>query len=97
MTSARVAIAGAAFATVCAAAVLAAAWGWDLSSEQAAALAPVIVASIGALAFLVVLWTKVLVETLRAQRHPGRIVAGGVAVFAVLVLLSFFVTLPAGH
>jgi hypothetical protein len=90
-------VSGTVSAAVCSCLVLLAAWGWDLSLEQAAVLAPVLVASVGAVGFLTVLWTKVLWETLRVQRHPGRIVAGGLAVFAVLVVLSFFVTLPSGH
>jgi hypothetical protein len=97
MTWSRALLSGAVSALVSVALVVGATWGWDLSLEQAAALAPVLVASVGALAFLTVLWTKVLWETLRSQPHPGRIVAGGLAVFAVLVVLSFFVTLPSGH
>ena len=90
-------VSGGVSAAVCGALVAVAAWGWDLSLDQAAVLAPVLVASVGALGFLAVLWTKVLVETLRRQPHPGRIVAGGLAVFAALVILSFFVTLPSRH
>jgi hypothetical protein len=96
MTWVRALVSGAVSAVICGGLVLVAAWGWDLSLEQAAVLAPVIVASVGALGFIAVLWTKVLWETLRRQQHPGRIVAGGLAVFAVLVVLSFFVTLPSG-
>ncbi len=64
---------------------------------EAVVAAPIIVASAGALVGLVLLWTKVLVETLRRQKHPGRIVAAGLAAFALLVVLSFFVELPASH
>ncbi len=84
-------------AVVCAALVLTAALAFRIPLERAAVLAPIIVATVGATAFIVVLWAKVAVEGLRAQRHPGRIVAAGVAVFALLVVLSFFVELPAGH
>ena len=97
MTWSRAVVSGVVSALVCGGLVLLAAWGWELSLEQAAVLAPVIVASVGALGFITVLWTKVLWETLRRQPHPGRIVAGGLAVFAVLIVLSFFVTLPSGH
>jgi hypothetical protein len=90
-------VSGAVSAAVCGGLVVLAAWGWDLSLEQAAVLAPVLVASVGALGFLAVLWTKVLWETLRRQPHPGRILVGGLAVFAALVVLSFFITLPSGH
>ena len=58
-------------------------------------LAPVVVASAGAIGFLVVLWTKVAWESLRRSRHPVAIVAGIVCAFALLVVLSFFVELPA--
>jgi hypothetical protein len=74
-----------------------AAWLFDMSVERAALLAPVIVATVGITVALAILWTKVAAESLRRQRHPGRIVAGSVAVLAVLVVLSFFVELPAGH
>ncbi len=73
------------------------AWLFRMPVAEAAVAAPIIVVSAGALVGLFVLWTKVIVETLRRQRHPGRIVAGAVAAFAVLVVLSFFVELPAGH
>ena len=97
VTWSRALVSGSVSATVSGLLVLVAAWGWELSLEQAAALAPVIVVSVGALAFIVVLWTKIAVETLRRQRHPLRIVAGAVAVLAAMVVLSFFVTLPSGH
>jgi hypothetical protein len=81
----------------CAALVLAAALVFRLPLERAAVLAPVIVATAGATAFVLVLWTKIAVESLRRQRHPLRIVAAGLAALALLVFLSFFVELPAGH
>ena len=62
--------------------------------EQAAVLAPVIVAAAGAVGFLVVLWTRIAVVSLRGTRHPRRIVAAGAAVLVLLVVLSFFVELP---
>ena len=88
-------VAGSALA--CTALVLLTAWLFEMPLDKALILAPIIVVSVGALAALVVLWTKVAVESLRRQRHPRRIVAGTVAVFALLVVLSFFVELPAGH
>jgi len=84
-------------AAACAALVGGTAWLFEMPLEEAAVTAPIIVAAAGALAFLFVLWTRVLVDTLRRQAHPWRIVAAGVGVFAVLVVLSFFVDLPAGH
>ena len=68
---------------------------WTL--EKALVLAPVIVATVGATVLVFVLWAKVAYEGLRAQRHPLRIVAAGLAGFAVLVALSFFVDLPRTH
>jgi hypothetical protein len=59
--------------------------------ERAAVLAPVIVATAGATAFLLVLWTRIAWESVRRQRHPGLIAAGFVGAFAVLVLVSFVV------
>ena len=60
-------IAGAAVAAVGLTAV-AAAW-FDLSFERAAVLAPVVVLTAGAAAFLVLLWSKVIWESLR--RRPA--------------------------
>jgi hypothetical protein len=85
----------AASAVVCVALVVATALLLQMPLEQAAVLAPVIVVAVGALAFLVVLWTRVAVLALRGTRHPRRIVAAGVAGLALLVVLSFFVDLPA--
>ena len=84
-------------AAVCTAIVVVAAWLLELTLQQAAVLAPVIVVTLGATAFVIVLWAKVIWETLKRQRHPGRIVAGAVAALALLVVLSFFVQLPASH
>jgi drug/metabolite transporter (DMT)-like permease len=52
---------------------------------------------VGALAFLIVLWTKVAWESLRRQRHPLRIVLGGLAALALLVVLSFVVEVPSSY
>jgi predicted acyltransferase len=81
----------------CLALVAAAAWLFRLPLEHALVLAPVIVATAGATAFIVVLWVKIAAEALRAQRHPGRILAAGGLAIGALVILSFFVELPAGH
>jgi hypothetical protein len=85
----------AASAAACAALVGATALVFRMPLERAAVLAPVIVVSAGALAFIVVLWTRVAIVSLRGTRHPRRIVAAGVAGLALLVVLSFFVDLPA--
>jgi hypothetical protein len=69
-------------------------WVFELSLERAVLLAPVLVATAGATVALLVLWTRVAYESLRRQRHPLRIVAAGLAVLALLVVLSFFVDLP---
>jgi hypothetical protein len=76
----------AAAACIGACALFALALGW--SFERAAFLAPVIVAGAGAVAGLVVLWSRVLWETLQRQRHPGRIVALALGAIALLVGLS---------
>jgi hypothetical protein len=60
--------------------------GWPFA--RAAYLAPVIVASLGAVAGLVVLWTRVAWESLREAKHPRRIVLLSVAALALLVGLS---------
>jgi hypothetical protein len=62
--------------------------------ERAASLAPVIVITAGATVFLVVLWTKIALDSLRRQRHPKRIVAAGVGALALLALVSFFLPAP---
>jgi hypothetical protein len=72
-------------------------WLLELSVERSLLLAPVLVAGAGAIVALAVLWTRIAYESLRRQRHPLRIVAGGAAVLALLVVLSFFVELPSGH
>ena len=68
---------------------------WSL--ERAALLAPLIVATAGATAFIFVLWGKIAWETLRRSGHPVAIAAGIVGVLALLVVVSFFVDLPAYH
>lgn len=67
---------------------------FEMPLERAAVLAPVIIASAGALAFLFVLWTRVALTSLRGTRHPRRIVVAGMAALALLVVLSFLVELP---
>ena len=85
-------------AVACVALVLGTAWLFEMPLGKAMILAPVIVVTVGITAALVVLWSKVAWESLRAQRHPGRVAAGIVAALALLVVLSFFVELPAaGH
>ena len=71
------------------------AWIFQMSLAAAAAAAPIIVVSAGAIVGIVLLWTKVAYESLREHRHPRRVVAIGVAALALLVVLSFFVELPA--
>ncbi len=85
-------------AAACTVLVLGTSWLFAMPLSRAMILAPVIVVTVGVTVALVVLWSKVAWESLRAQRHPARIVAGVVAALAVLVALSFFVELPsAGH
>ena len=54
-------------AAVCAALSLLASWAFDIPLERIAFLAPVVVVAAGGVAFLVVLWTKVIVETVRRR------------------------------
>jgi hypothetical protein len=68
--------------------VLLVVWIFELPLERAAVLAPVLVVVAGAVAGLIVLWTKVGWESLQRRSHPWRIVALAVAVLAVLVALS---------
>jgi hypothetical protein len=64
------------------------AWLLAWPFERAALLAPVIVASAGAVVGLVVLWTRVAWESLKQAKHPRRIVVLSVAGLALLVGLS---------
>jgi hypothetical protein len=73
------------------------AWLFEWSAEKAALLAPLIVATAGATAFIVVLWTKIAWEGLRHARHPVAILAGVAGAITLLVVLSFFVELPSYH
>ena len=68
--------------------VLLVVWLFDIKLERAAVLAPVLVVVAGAVAGLVVLWTKIGWESLRRRAHPWRVVALTVAALAVLVALS---------
>jgi FtsH-binding integral membrane protein len=84
-------------ALACAALVLLTAWLFRMPLERAVLLAPIIVATAGATAFIVVLWVKIGTQALREQRHPGRILLAGAAALGLLVVLSFFIELPSGH
>ena len=53
----------------CAALTALAAWVLDWSFERAAILSPVVVAVAGATGFLVVLWARVVWESLRGRRR----------------------------
>jgi hypothetical protein len=68
--------------------VLLTVWLFGIKLERAAVLAPVLVVIAGAVAGLVVLWTKIGWESLRRREHPWRIVALAIGVLAVLVALS---------
>jgi hypothetical protein len=90
MRPAALTLAGAAVASLVAAtAVL-----FRMPLDRAAVLAPVIVVTAGATIFIAVLWTRIALESLRRQRHPRRIVAAGVAAFALLAVVSFFLPAP---
>jgi hypothetical protein len=66
---------------------------WSL--EKAALLAPIIIATAGATAFIFVLWGKIAWEALRRTSHPVAIGAGIVGAIALLLVISFFVEMPA--
>ena len=71
-----------------AALVLLTVWAFELPLERAAVLAPVLVVIAGAVAGLLVLWTRVGWESLRRRRHPWRVVALAAGAVALLVALS---------
>ena len=54
---------------VCAALTALAAWLLDWSFQRAATLSPIIVLVFGAVAFLIVLWSRVLWESIRTHRR----------------------------
>ena len=93
VTARRVLLMSAALAALVAGAVVVLQW----PLEKALVLAPVVVATVGATALLLVLWVKIAYDGLRGQRHPLRIVAAGVGGLLLLVALSFFVDLPRTH
>jgi hypothetical protein len=64
------------------------AWIFAWPFEKAAYLAPVIVAGAGAIAGLVVLWTRVAWESLRKAKHPRLVVVLSLAALALLIGLS---------
>jgi hypothetical protein len=72
-------------------------WLFRWSLEEAAVLAPIIVVTAGATAFIAVLWGKIVWESLRGSRRPLALVGGILAAVALLVVLSFFVELPSYH
>jgi len=56
--------------------------------EHLALLAPVIVIAVGALAALVMIWSRVGWESLRRREHPWRVLALSLAVIALIAVLS---------
>ena len=65
--------------------------------EEALLLAPVIVVTAGLTAAVFLLWARIAIDALRRQRRPGLILVGGLAALAVLVVISFFVEVPARY
>jgi hypothetical protein len=57
---------------VCAGLTALSAWILDWSFQRAATLSPVIVVVVGAAAFLVVLWSRVVWESIRKRRGSVR-------------------------
>ena len=75
--------------------VLSAAWLFELSLERAALLAPAIVGAAGAIAGLLVLWTRAGVESFRRSRRPGVVVAVSLVAVGLLAVLAWLgVELP---
>ena len=71
------------------------AWAMDWPLERAVYLAPVLVAGLGAVAGLLVLWARAGVESFRASRRPWLLVGLGVVVAGLIVGLSLLgVKLP---
>jgi hypothetical protein len=56
--------------------------------EHLALLAPVIVVCVGAVAGLVVLWSRVGWESLQRHEHPWRVLALGLGFIALIAVLS---------
>jgi hypothetical protein len=56
--------------------------------EHLALLAPVIVICLGALAGLVLIWSRVGWESLQRREHPWRVLALGLGVIALIAVLS---------
>jgi hypothetical protein len=56
--------------------------------EHLALLAPLIVLALGAVAALVVIWSRVGWESLRRQEHPWRVLAIFVGFIALIAVLS---------
>jgi formate hydrogenlyase subunit 3/multisubunit Na+/H+ antiporter MnhD subunit len=70
-------------------------WLLSWSFERAALLAPVLVAGLGAALGLLILWARVIWESIRERDHPRRIVAYAVGAVVLIAALSVLgVTLP---
>jgi xanthine/uracil/vitamin C permease (AzgA family) len=67
---------------------LLATWLTGLSLERAVVLAPVIVLSAGAAAALLIVWGRVIWDSLKRSRHPYRIVAIAAGALALLIGLT---------
>jgi hypothetical protein len=80
--------------------VLFAAWLFEWPLEKAVVLAPILVVASALIAGLVLLWTRVALEHLRAAKRPRLVVALGVgAILLIGVLAVLGVELPreGGH
>ena len=71
------------------------AWALSWPLEKAVYLAPVIVVAGAAAVGLVLLWSKVALNSLQESRHPRRVVAYWLLGLGLLVLMTFLgVKLP---
>jgi uncharacterized protein YacL len=69
-----------------------------VKASDIAILAPVIVAAVGAIVGLLLLWGKIAVQHLRESRRPRLVLALWVLGIALLFVLSFLgVKLPKGE
>ncbi|MGB2953098.1 MAG: hypothetical protein WBB74_06870 [Gaiellaceae bacterium] len=63
-------------------------WLLELPLGRAVLLAPVLVTGAGAIVGLGVLWTRILLESLRGQRRPYLLAGIGIAVAALIAGLT---------
>jgi hypothetical protein len=63
-------------------------WVFEVKLERAFVLAPLFVVCFGAIAGLAVLWSRVVIDSLRRSDHPRRILAIAAGTVALVALLT---------